>query len=204
MPWSTAEKLIFSRGGRNFADRLGKGIHVFKIPINRGETDVGDLVELLQLAHDQFAQLLRRDFALSGREQALLDVGHGGIDRLDGDGTLAQCQIQTGAQLAATELGTQAILLDHLRQLNFSPLVGCKAFVAGIALPTAANHVSLVIQTGIGHRRIFSTAERTFHIKLLKDSAHRPHHAHCSQQAVPYGTSDGTGGGQALKYSQAP
>jgi hypothetical protein len=50
-PWSAAEK-------RELVD-------VLEIAIDRGEADVGHLVELLQLAHDQFADFLRSQFALA-------------------------------------------------------------------------------------------------------------------------------------------
>ena len=45
-------------------DLLAERPHVLEPPINGGEAHVGDLVELLQLAHDQFTHLARGHLAL--------------------------------------------------------------------------------------------------------------------------------------------
>src|SRR5690606_216587 len=68
--WSVAEQLILGvgRGGRvvaraartglYLADDLGELVDVGEVAIHRGEADVGDLVQYLQLLHHQFADLL--------------------------------------------------------------------------------------------------------------------------------------------------
>ena len=61
-----------------------------KLLIYRREADIGDLVEALELAHDEFAQLRRRH--LSGRRRfisVILDALDRSIDMLDADRSFA-------------------------------------------------------------------------------------------------------------------
>ena len=64
----------------HLADRIAKVLDVREAAIDRGEADVGHLVELAQLLHHHLAQPPRIDLALAQGEQLLLDARDGGID----------------------------------------------------------------------------------------------------------------------------
>ena len=49
----------------NLVDRIAELRDIFKTAIHGGKTDIGNLVQALQLTHDQFANLPRDDLALA-------------------------------------------------------------------------------------------------------------------------------------------
>ena len=143
-------------------------VHVLEVAIDRGEADVGHLVELLQLAHHQFAELLRcalrarRRAAAFPRYRSTAASTDSGRDR-----PLAQGQHRGWrAACRGRTRYAAAVLLDHLRQLHFRPFVGGEALVAGSAAPAAANDVTLLVDAGIDDRRVLGAAEWAFHPAL--------------------------------------
>src|SRR5687767_1546302 len=88
----------------NFANDVARSIHVREAAVDRGEADVGDLVELAQLLHHHLAQPAGIDLALAEREHLLLDALDGGIDELGGDRALVQRALEARAQLGAGEV----------------------------------------------------------------------------------------------------
>src|SRR3989304_3661511 len=54
-------------------DRLAKIVHALEVLVHRSEADVGDVVHFLQLAHHHLADHTARGFALTERQEALLD-----------------------------------------------------------------------------------------------------------------------------------
>jgi hypothetical protein len=70
-----------------------------KLRYTEAKSNVGDLVELLQLAHDHLADLLRSHFALAERQQLFFDTGN---RRLDGIALLTGRLRSASNRLAAS------------------------------------------------------------------------------------------------------
>src|SRR5476651_2426741 len=151
----------------DFGDRILELGEVFKVFVDRGETDVGNLVEALQFLHDELADVAGIDFALSAGEQFFLDGEHGRVDGGGGHRTLAQRQHQTAAQLGGGELGAVAVLLDDEGHDQLDALIRGKSFITFSAAPTAAYRVALLRYARIEDLRVFVLAERTFHGRRL-------------------------------------
>src|SRR5438132_2926085 len=69
--------------GSDVADQLPELVDVLEAAVHRGEAHIGDLVDALELAHDQFAQPRRSDFLRAAVEQLVLDALESGVDLLD-------------------------------------------------------------------------------------------------------------------------
>lgn len=138
-------------------------MRVLEAPVDRGETDVGDFVELLQLGHHQFAQHPRLDLALAGGAQLVLDVADGRFQALDADRTLLQGALHAGAQLVLVERLAAAVLLDQARHDQLGGLEGGEAFAAGQALAAPAHLIALGDQSRVNHFGVMGTAEGTMH-----------------------------------------
>src|SRR6185312_1564 len=83
-----------------------------KIAIDRGEADIGDVVELAQMLHHDLADRFRRDFRLA----AAFEFPHDGrdhlLDPLRIDRTLTKADLQGTYQLVAIERHPAAVALD--------------------------------------------------------------------------------------------
>src|ERR1700754_3771199 len=122
---------------RDLADHVRELVDVLEAAIHRRETDVGDLVDLLEFAHHELADAVARDFALTGRQQLVLDAFDRRVDRLGIDRPLAQREMKAERQLRPIVVGATAVLLHDRRQVEFGPLVGREATVAGLAATPA-------------------------------------------------------------------
>src|SRR5580658_866810 len=92
--WFASRSALLAAGNRSFAkqrqlqvfqpgqitfelfDFLAERVHILELAVDRGETYVGDLIEVLQLAHDQLTELARRYFALAAAAQVVDDRAH--------------------------------------------------------------------------------------------------------------------------------
>src|SRR5688572_28263830 len=153
-PFSTS--LYFLNGFSEVVRRL-------EAAVDRGEADVGDLVELGELAHHEVADARGRNLALAERAQALDDAIDRALDVVGGDRALAQREHHAAHQLVAVEVGAAAVLLHETRHLQVDPLVGGEALLALHALPATANRVHLEVGPGVDHLGVLRAAEGTFH-----------------------------------------
>src|SRR5688572_26398415 len=153
-PFSTS--LYFLNGFSEVVRRLEAAIH-------RSEANVGDLVELGQLAHHEVAHARGRHLALAERAQALDDAIDRALDVVGGDRALAQREHHAAHQLVAVEVGAAAVLLHEARHLQVDPLVGGEALFAAHALAPAADGVRLQVGAGIDYLGIVRSAEGTLH-----------------------------------------
>jgi len=78
---------------------LAEVIGVLETLVYRGKADISDLVELLQLAHHQFADFTRGHFAFAQRQQALTDAVDRGVDQLGRYRAFVQRAAEALAQL---------------------------------------------------------------------------------------------------------
>ena len=147
----------------NRIDRIAELGDVLEAAIDRRKTNVGNLVQTLELAHHQLANLTGIDFTLARGQQLLLDAVYGRIDRIGRHRSLAQRQHETAPELRRLEFAAAAILLDDDGHRQFDTLIGGEALVAMIAAAAAADAVPLVGRPGIHHLCIFVLAVRTTH-----------------------------------------
>src|SRR5690606_2274108 len=92
--------------------------HVLEGAVDRGETHIGNVVELAQLGHHELAHAPRGQLALGGHAQLVDDGADRGLDLLLGDRALVQRAVEALAQLARVEMLAAAIGLDDRRQLE--------------------------------------------------------------------------------------
>src|SRR5947207_2954506 len=92
------------------------------ISVDRGETDIGDLIKCRQRFHDQFADVLARNLGVA----RTFELTHQGIDdALDAfglDRPLAQRDVDRAGQLVAIERFALPVLLDDCQLAQLHPL----------------------------------------------------------------------------------
>ncbi len=69
-------------GRIELVDRFAKLGHVLEAAIDGSKTNLGNLVQPLQLAHHQLADLAGQYFAIAGRTQLFFDALYRRIDRI--------------------------------------------------------------------------------------------------------------------------
>src|SRR3569833_1526233 len=72
-----AGRLGRRRGAAKLFDHVFEFGDVFKAPVDRGETNVGNGVARAQLVHDEFAETFAARFALAAAQQLIFDTGDG-------------------------------------------------------------------------------------------------------------------------------
>ena len=116
-------------------------VNVFKTPVNAGKANVGDLVEFLEFAHDEFAKPRGRYFPQAQVEQLFLNPFNRRIHLLGADGAFAQRQAHGAEDFAAFVLNAAAIFLDDGGEVDVRPLIGRKTFFTRAALAAPAYEV---------------------------------------------------------------
>src|SRR5450631_50866 len=147
----------------HFLHDFGELIDVLEAAVHGSEPDVRHLVQPLEFAHDQLAELLALDLALGRREQPVLDAPDRILDRFARHRALAQRQQHRCTQLVAVVFGAAATALDDRRQGKLHALVGGKALVAFQATPAAPDGGAFVRGARIDDLGIGVGAERAFH-----------------------------------------
>ena len=154
--WARRRRLDFLQRVAEIRDVLERAVH-------RGEADVGDLVELVQLLHHHLADLPRRDLALAERQHLLHDAVDRRVDVLGRHRPLVQRALEADADLRDIEVRAVAVGLDHLRQAQLDGLVGGEALLAGDAAPAPANRIAGLGHARVDDLRVGAAAEGTFH-----------------------------------------
>src|SRR5262245_8501863 len=124
---------------------------VLELPVHRREPHVGDVVEALQLAHDEVADRLRPHLAVVPPEEVALDLGDDVVDHLDGHGPLLAGHAQAGPDLLAVERLAAAVLLDHVEDAFLELLLRGEPALAGEALPATPDDAAVTGGARIDH-----------------------------------------------------
>src|SRR4051812_34591379 len=159
---NTALALFLSRS-LDLLHGLAEIVRGLEAAVHRGEADVGDLVELRQLADDEIAHAARRHLALAQRAQPLDHAIDRAFHLLGGHRPLPQGEHHAAHQLVAVEIGPAAVLLHQPRHLEIDPFIGGEALFALHALPAAADRVRLGARPCVDYLGVVRTAERTLH-----------------------------------------
>src|SRR6184192_2808534 len=105
-------------------------LEVHELSVDRGESDVCDLVQVPQAFHDHLADLAARDLYAAGAAELGLDVVDDRAQALRGDVALFGGLLQAVEELLGIEVLAAPVLLGDEEGHRFD------AFVCGKALPT--------------------------------------------------------------------
>src|SRR5690348_565683 len=144
-------------------DLLAERVHVLELAVDRGEAHVGDLVEVLQLAHHQLAELARRHFTVAAAAQVVDDGTHGVVHVMAGHRPLLQRTLEAHPQLALVEHLAPFAAFHDGRQLQLGRLVGVEALAALLALAPTAHAGTVVGEPRVDHAGVFVLAEGAMH-----------------------------------------
>src|ERR1700712_1019861 len=141
-----------------------------EIAIDRGETHIGDVVELAQMLHHDLADRLRGNLRLAAAFKLAHDRRDQLLDPLLIDRALAQADLYRAHQLVAVERHPAAVALDHRQLAQLHALEGGEAEIAGDADPPPPDHGGFLGWTRGLHLRIEAVAAGASHpAKILTD-----------------------------------
>src|SRR6266566_41742 len=136
---------------------------VLELAIDRGEPDIGDRVEALEMVHDDPSELLAADLLLGPLVELSLDLDDDVVDGLNSDRPLL-ARLQDGAtELLAVEGLAATVPLDHVRQHVLDVLVGRVPTVALEALTAAPDELPVPAHPRVDDPILRVTAKRALH-----------------------------------------
>ena len=138
-------------------------VDVFELAVDRGETNIGDLIQLMKLFHQLFTDDPALDFGFAHFLNAFLDaIRHvfdgGGTDRPFFAGLL-----EAGENFCTVERLPAAVLLHHHGKDFLDTFVGGVATLAAETFAAAANHLAFLRHARVDDLVFEFIAERTFH-----------------------------------------
>src|SRR5713226_7494595 len=136
------------------------------MPIYRGKPNVGDLIQLLQLFHDEAADVGCGDLLLRPILQRRFDAIRDCFERGNADRPLLAGFEETGDQLLPFEPLAAAIFLHHHVRNLVDPFVAGEAFAAIEAFATAPYDFPLLALPRIDDLVAEMRAVRTLHAGL--------------------------------------
>src|SRR5215510_12815321 len=177
-----AERFGWSVGSLGFGERAGLGgagfrlvvalepldlldelADVLELAVDRGEPDVGDGIQALEVIHHHTPELLAADFLLGALVQLGLDVDDDVVDGLDADRALLARLQDRAAELLAVEGLAAPVALDHVRQHVLDVLVGRVAAVAFETLTAAPDELPVPAYPRVDDPILRVTAKRALH-----------------------------------------
>jgi len=136
---------------------------VAELPIDRGEPDVGDLIQGLQAFHDELADLGGLHFFFGALLEPAFDLLDDLLEPGNGDRPLFDGLEEPAEELLAVEELARAVLLnDHVRDL-FDLLVRRKPAGTTEAFPAAADRKPFLALARVDDLALRVGAKRTFH-----------------------------------------
>src|SRR3954469_18267516 len=150
-------------GSFHFLHRFPEIVGRLELPVDRGEADVGDLVELGELAHHEVADTRGGHLALAERAQPLDHAVDRALDLVRGDRALSQREHHAADQLVAVEVRAAAILLDQARHLQVDAFIGREALFAPGTFAPPARGVRFQVRPGVDHLGLLGATEGASH-----------------------------------------
>ena len=142
-------------------------IDVLELTVYRREANVGDLVDGIDMLHQQLADNPALDLGRSRVADFALHLGDDDFELADGYRTFLAGAEQAPEHLVPAELLAAPVLLDHHQRRFLDRLESRESTAALLALPPAANRFVIVGRPGIQHLRSVVIAERAFHVAAL-------------------------------------
>src|SRR5271165_5128376 len=109
------------------SDKIPEILGFAKIPVDRGEADIGHLIEACQRLHDQPANRFARDVGLARTLQLAHQRVDDALDAFGLDRTLAQSDVDRAGELVAVERLALPMFLDDRQFAQLHPFEGGKA-----------------------------------------------------------------------------
>src|SRR5687768_15231835 len=138
--------------------------NVAEMPVDGGEANVGNFVELLELLHDERTDFVRADFFFRALLQRALDAIGDRFERRDAHRALFTRLQQARDELLPLEPLPAAVFLhDHIRDF-VDPLVAGKPLAAPEAFAPPANHFPFAALARVDDLIPEMSTVRTLHV----------------------------------------
>src|SRR5208282_887567 len=151
---------------RDPSDKIPEILGFAEIAVDRGETDISNLIEASHCLHDESADIIARDIGLA----RTLQLPHQRIDDalhpLGLERPFAQRDVDRSGKLVPIEGFTLSIFLDYGQFTQLDALEGCEAGSAIRAEASAADRAAIVRRTRILNLGIIGSAKRAAHLLL--------------------------------------
>src|SRR4030043_1052811 len=137
---------------------------VLKLPVHRGETDIGDPIEAVQFLHPLLPDLRAFDLSLPSFLKIRLDPVDALFNHIDADGPFFAGLLQAIEDFDPVEGFPPSVFFDDQRKGILRPLTRGKTLLAFEALPPPPYHLLVLAQTGINNLAFEMITKRTFHL----------------------------------------
>src|SRR6516162_1727681 len=151
---------------RDPADEIPEILRLAEVPVDRGETDIGNLIEARQRLHDEASDHVTRDIDLARTLQLPHQRVDDALDSLGLERPLAQGDVDRSGELVSVEGFAVPIFLDHGQLAQLHPLESREAGAAIWAEPPASDRAAIVCRTRILYLGVIGPAKRTTHFLL--------------------------------------
>src|SRR5262249_61801960 len=148
---------------RQFVEQTFEILGLAEIAIDRGEADIGNVVERAQRLHHHLAHGLGGDLAFTLAFKLAYDFRDCLINALGLDWTLAQRDLHRAQQLVPIERHPTAVALDDDQLAQLHPLERGEAEIARKTHPAATDRGGILGRPRILDLRIYAAAVRTAH-----------------------------------------
>src|SRR5450759_4034590 len=139
-------------------------LEVHELPVDRGEPDVGDLVEVAQPVHHHLADLAARNLDATGAPELGLDVVHDRAQPLWRDVALLGRFLQACEKLLRIEILSPPILLRDEERDGLDSFVRSESLPALQALTPATDRLTDLRVARVDHLQVVMTAVRAAHV----------------------------------------
>src|SRR5690606_5833351 len=148
-------------------------LEVLEVPVDRGETDVRNVVERLQPVHDELTDLAARDLVAARARDCILDVVHEGLDLAAADRPLRARDPDRIDDLAPVVRLRGAVALRDLQAPLLDVLVGRKAAPAVDALATPSHGAPLLTRARVDDPVLQAVAVGAAHLSAERTGSRR-------------------------------
>ena len=108
-----------------------EGLEILEFSIDRGEAHVCHVVDLLELVHDEYADMLGGDLAVQRILKLSFDVGCNLFHLFRSDGAFIAGFHNAGEKLASVKHLSCVVFFDDDQRERFHDFIGREAFLAG-------------------------------------------------------------------------
>lgn len=165
--WPRKLLLLFRVFAQHGLELFNERARILELTVDAGEAHVGDLIELAQVLHHEFAEPVALDFTLEVGVKFVLDRGHDRFDLLIADRSLPAGLFQAALDLAPLEGNARAVFLHDLDRDFLDPFVGRVTPLAGETFSTTTNGETILAGSRVDDPIIVDTAKRTIHESVL-------------------------------------
>lgn len=137
---------------------------VLKLPVDRGETDIGDPIETVKFLHHLLPDFRAYDLSLA----FLLKIGLNPVDaffnHIDADGPLFTGLLQAIEDFNPVEGFSPSVFFNDQGKRILRPLACGKTLLTFEAFPPSPDRLFVFAQTGVNHLAFGMIAEGAFHL----------------------------------------